>query len=193
MNGKLKEFMEAYLMRKINFAFITLIVLLIACCSWIYISLKNPCSYFSAPIYSIITIALGIFVSYYLVQKKTDKRKQTELAEKLIEQAKGKILSLSTLLHSNDISTSIVLGLKRAINNKLHNCKETHQKENTNIKIDECLKDVQALDAALEEIFSLEDDLIKNLSNNKRKLCKILEDIEYHCDQVLISLWTSNM
>ena len=154
---------------------------------WICFSNANPRNYFSAPLHSIITIALGLFVSYYLVQKNTDKRKRCELAEKLFEQLKLKTTEMLTILHSEKVDIRRILGLKRAMVNKLNNCSQIKLCSSEHIA--KCRDELVNLDRAIENgVINLAEGEGSTI-NNKQDIIKILEDIEYHCDKIIIELW----
>jgi len=174
-------------MIKIKWNLVFLIILILVILSWVLFSWKNPNEYFSAPVHSIITIMLGLIVSYYLVQKKTDTRKKYELTEKLLEQAKGKIVDLITLLHNSDINFPRIMGLKRAIKNKLYNCRSTISKKSFAGELNECINEVKKLNDAIEDMMLA--GVVKRNIDQKQSVIRILENIEYRCDRAIIKLW----
>jgi len=173
-------------MKRCNWNILFLITPLVICFVWIFFSYNYPRNYFAAPIHSIVTIALGLTVSYYLVQKKTDTHKRYELAEKLLEQTKGKILELSTLLNDEKITSGRILGVKRAISNKLDNCKNISCKKSFDEKLESCIKEVKDLDNTLYDVHPAGDRLDHNDINS---ILRVLRNLEYHCDRALVDLW----
>jgi len=172
-------------MKKMWLNILLLVVLLLVCSVWVCYSWTSPKSYFAAPLHSILTIAFGLFVSYYLVQKNTDKRRRCELAEKLLEQTKGKATEFLALLHNEDVNIGRVLGLKRAMINKLKNCQEIKLKTD----LDLCIKEIEKLDRELENLAAEQTKWEENIINQKPILIKTLQDIEYHCDNAIVCLW----
>jgi len=156
---------------------------------WTCYSNANPKSYFSAPLYSIVTISLGIFVSYYLVQKNTDTRKRSDIAEKLLEQTKGKSAELLGLLHNDNVNEERAFVLKRAINNKIENCCNLKLKQSCKEKLLMCKEEVRKLDRAFDNMKTNMANSQDNSSACKQEIIKSLEDIEYHCDKIIIDLW----
>ena len=175
-------------MRKIGlYAFAIILSLGFIC--WIIISCEMPESYISAPIHSIITIVLALFVSYYLVQKNTDKRKRYELAERLIEQAKNKVTDVLSLLHNNELTKKNYLLPKRAISNKLDICERITVKENYKVKLNQCKEKIKNFETFIED-GTTKNDLDKYIRDNKQEAIKIFEDIEHYCDEIIVGLWT---
>jgi|GEM_PF-5259322 len=178
-------------MKKIHWNIIVLILLLGVCVVWICYSRTNPKEYLSAPVHSIITIAFGLLVSYYLVQKKTDRRKKYELAEKLIEQTKCKVADLLTLLYNEEISVGPVFVLKRAVTNKLDNCDNIDLNKSTKAKLKDCIEAAKELNDIIEDMHVAGGELTNKINNKKQDIIRIMGNIEYRCDKVLVDLWMS--
>ena len=156
---------------------------------WVYYSYTHPNSYFAAPIHFIATITIGVFVSYYLVQANTDKRKRYDLAEKLLEQAKNKTAELLSLLHNANAVDRRALGLKRAINNKIASYKDLKIKNDSLDKLSACEQAIRDLDAAIEDWMTSNTTDENSINDFRNKTIAIIENIENHCDKMIVEVW----
>ncbi|RHU86929.1 hypothetical protein DXC27_09620 [Ruminococcus sp. OM08-7] len=78
---------------------------------------QNNEAFFEASFTSLATISVAVFVSFFLVQLKTDKRRQNEKIDKLIYKIQGYLMEESFLLGGEYARKNLIL--HRSIANKI--------------------------------------------------------------------------
>jgi len=167
-----------------------LVVICIVIFAWIALSYAYPNAYFSAPLHSILTIVIGLFVSYYLVQRNTDARRKRDLAEKILSQIETKIEDFLVLLLKNDLNREQLFLLKRAVSNKLDKCKKINTYADFEKDIESCTGYVSELDRLLEDCITNYESFDDFIGAKRSEINRIFESIENSCDGMIVSLWT---
>lgn len=151
----------------------------------IYINLDNK-NFFDMDLYKILSLAIIVFVSYYLTQKKLDNRKKIEVLDNIIKTIIEATFDLSEEALKSENSKLFMMTI-RNIDNKVALLER--------IAIDyKIVDDIAYINKESEDI----NNLVSNHIGDNVILISIYVDIEKHikniqnkCDEILFKIYFS--
>ena len=152
---------------------------------WVFYNIKNNTNFWQASAANVITIVIAVLISFYLVQKKTDRRKQKDILLDLILKLRLQLESEETFDFSGQEQAEITMR-NRDIGNKIQILKRTADLFGTQ-------DDVKFIEEHFEEYRQLIDDHFPDLEYLSKSKTELKRPLELICNQLIemaIGLYT---
>lgn len=162
-----------------------ILILSVVCLMLINIFVRKNEEFWDASITSCLTLLVALVVSYYLVQKSLDERRQKESYLKLLERVQQLVSDKALVEIITDTDIDVVLMKKRELNNCVYILKEYAGKFSLK-------EDIQFIDERTQEYAEFlgnHQDDIDYLTRSSKELVRPLLLIQSRVSKIMIKLF----
>ena len=144
---------------------------------------KNNDKFFDASFTTLVTIAIAVIVSYFLVQKKTDKRRKNEKIDDLLYKIQCYVNEDNFVLTGEDISRKNLI-LHRTISNKIRCLKSLGLDKNSKKELEYIEKNFKDFRRVYGDNYSSREKMEEKYSELKNYVVRI----DDACDKIHMTL-----